>query len=142
MLPNFLLVLIKTRYTLFTCYYWWWYKNIFAAKTIDIKLSLYYCSLSLPATDYSTSLSMTKIVAWQEVAAKKFMNQDISGDALVQFKCEVSAITWSICFIILLIITTLEISTNCLFYIPAGWNHVEVETSEPCSFHGSSNSAP
>lgn len=28
--------------------------------------------------------------AWQEVAVKKFLNQDFSGDALMQFKCEVS----------------------------------------------------
>lgn len=51
-------------------------------------------------------------VEWQEVAVKKFMNQDISGDALVQFKCEVGY-----SFFIFLILLMYPHASETIFYI-------------------------
>lgn len=39
---------------------------------------------------FAFSISIVATVESQEVAVKKFLDQDLSGDALEQFRCEVS----------------------------------------------------
>jgi len=68
--------------TFVTCIHW---------KT---KISLYIVALTtwkylivILCTDFG---NLHEWLAWQEVAVKKFLDQDFSGDALAQFKSEVS----------------------------------------------------
>lgn len=86
-------------------------------------------------------VSRSYIISWQEVAVKKFMKQDISGDALSQFKCEVNAnfLTYGVTCDALH--ARKVFWSSLLLLIDAGWNHVKVKTSKCCSFHGSSDAA-
>lgn len=77
-------------------------------------------------------------LAWQEVAVKKFLDQDFSGDALAQFKSEVSYCLYMHMY--KAVICRYNIHAHLLLF--AGWDHVKAAASECCALHGSYYSLP
>ena len=93
-----------------------------------------------------THCNTSIVINLQEVALKRFMKQDISGDALAQFRCEVSEIFQACisCMTFYMLERNFSIiywSCICLLF-DLDRDYVEVATSKYCSFHGSCITAP